>query len=54
MSYQLYSINKDGKEHLIVESSTYDGVKSVLNNSPLFFRNGYKIYEKNLIEENGN
>jgi hypothetical protein len=51
MKYYLYNY-ENGREHLIAQGSTKESVRSVVENSPDFFKNGYAIYEVNVVEYN--
>lgn len=50
MQYLVYTIENNGEERLIAECDTYDGARSIVDNSPSIFINGYRIYEKVLLE----
>lgn len=51
MSYLVYNIEDSGREHLVVETETFESAISTIENSRDFFRNGYKIYEKKLVNQ---
>ena len=48
MKYYLYNY-ENGREHLIAQGSTKESVRSIVENSPDFFKNGYAIYEANVV-----
>lgn len=51
MKYYLYNY-ENGREHLIAQGLTKESVKSIVDSSPDFFKDGYVIYEAKVIEYN--
>ena len=49
MKYYLYNY-ENGREHLVAQGLTKESVKSVVENTPEFFKDGYVIYEAKVIE----
>ena len=49
MRYYLYNY-ENGREHLVAQGFTYDSVKSIVDSSEDFFKDGYVIYEAKVIE----
>ena len=51
MSHLIYNF-ENSREHLVAETESYDSAIKTVEDSANFFRNGYRIYEKKLVEEN--
>jgi hypothetical protein len=50
MSKYLLKRYENGNEVTVAEGSDLSGMKSIVNNSPSLFKNGYAIYEMKLVE----
>ena len=43
---------ENGSEVIVCYGNSYEGMRKTVENSPDLFREGYAIYEMNLIESN--
>ena len=50
MRYYLYNY-ENGREHLVAQGESYESVKSIVESSRDFFKNGYVIYEARKKED---
>lgn len=50
MSKYLLKRYENNREVTVAEGSDLSGMRSVVNNSPSLFKNGYAIYEMKLVE----
>ena len=49
MKYIVYNY-ENGREHMVAETSSLEGARSLVENSRDFFKDGYVIYEKKVVE----
>lgn len=49
MKYLLYNY-ENGREHLVAQGGTLESMRSIVDNSVGFFKDGYVIYEAKVVE----